>query len=72
MFFFAGGLVGAFLFAETYPMIENIANGSYKGPLKLNEVMGISAGLFIFLIIVVAVAMFWLAEKAEKFLPDLI
>jgi len=64
--FFAGGLVGAFLFAETYPMIDNIANGSHKGPLKLNEVLGISEGLSIFLIIIVAVAMFWLAEKAEK------
>ena len=66
MVFFAGGITGAFLFAETYPLIQNLANGSYKGPVKINEVMGISAGLFTFLLVVAAVAMFWLAELAEK------
>jgi hypothetical protein len=66
MAFFVGGLAGAFLFAETYPLIEDLANGSYKGPLKINEVMGISPGLFSFLLIIAAVAMFWFAEKAEK------
>ena len=66
MVFFAGGLTGAFLFAESYPLIENFATGSYKGPVKIHEAMGISQGLFILILIIVAVAMFWLAEKAEK------
>jgi hypothetical protein len=66
MVFFAGGLTGAFLFAETYPFIQNLANGSYKGPLKINEIMGISPGLFIFLMIIAAIVIFWLAEKSEK------
>jgi hypothetical protein len=66
MVFFAGGLTGAFLFAETYPLIDKLANSSYKGPLKINEVLGISPGLFIFILIIVAIIMFWLAEAAEK------
>ncbi len=66
MVFFAGGLTGAFLFAESYPLIDNLANGTYKGPLKINEVLGISPGLFAFLLIIAAVAMFWIAEVAEK------
>jgi hypothetical protein len=66
MVFFFGGLTGAFLFAETYPFIKNLADGYYQGPLKINEVLGISPGLFIFLLIVVAAAMFWVAEAAEK------
>lgn len=66
MVFFAGGLTGAFLFAETYPYIQNLANGTYKGPLKINEVFGISPGMFIFLLICAAVVMFWLAEIAER------
>lgn len=66
MVFFAGGLTGAFLFAETYPLIQNLANDSYKGPVKINEVLGISPGLFSFLLIVAAVGMFWIAELAEK------
>jgi hypothetical protein len=64
--FFAGGLTGAFLFGETYPYIKNLSESTYKGPLKINEVMGISPGLFIFLLIIAAAAMFFLAELAEK------
>lgn len=64
--FFFGGLTGAFLFAETYPYIKSFSNGTYKGPLKINELLGVSPGLFTFLLVVAAVAMFWLAEKAEK------
>lgn len=66
LFFFFGGLAGAFLFAETFPLIKNIADGSYKGPVRINEVFGISPGLFTFFLIAAAVVMFWIAEKAEK------
>jgi hypothetical protein len=66
LFYVLGGLTGAFLFAETYPLIKPIADANYRGPVKINEVMGISPGLFTLLMIIAAVAMFWLAEKAEK------
>ena len=64
--FLAGGLAGAFLFAETYPYVMTLATSGYKGPVKINEWMGVSAGVFSLLLIVAAVAMFWVAEKAEK------
>ncbi len=64
--FFAGGLAGAFLFAETYPMIEKLANSGYKGPVKINEALGMSTGMFILVLIVAAAIMFWIAEAAEK------
>lgn len=64
--FLIGGLLGAFIFAETWPLISGFAASGYKGPLKLNEVLGISPALLSFLVIIVAVVMFWLAEKAEK------
>jgi uncharacterized membrane protein YedE/YeeE len=63
--FLGGGLTGAFLFAETYPYIEKFANASYKGPVKINEVLGLSPGLFTLLLIIAAVFLFWIAEKAE-------
>jgi len=66
MVFFVGGLTGAFLFAETYPSMQEMANQSYKGPVKINEAMGISPGLFTLFLIIAAVAMFWAAEFAEK------
>jgi hypothetical protein len=66
LFFFFGGLTGAFLFAETYPLIQNLANGAYRGPVKINEALGLSPGLFTFLLIAAAVCMFWMSELAEK------
>ena len=66
MVFFAGALTGAFLFAETFPFIQDLANGYYKGPLKVNEALGMSSGLFTFLLIIAAVLMFYVAELAEK------
>lgn len=66
LFFLFGGLAGAFLFAETYPLIESIAMGSFKGPVKVDEWLGVSPGIFALILIVAAVAMFWVAELAEK------
>ncbi|MFZ0280151.1 MAG: YeeE/YedE thiosulfate transporter family protein [Bacteroidales bacterium] len=66
MIFVAGGLTGAFLFAETYPLIQNLANANYKGPVRINESLGMSSGMFTFLLVAAAAAMFWIAELAEK------
>ena len=66
MVYLLGGLTGAFLFAETWPLIQHIAMDNYKGPVTINEVFGISPGLFTLLMIIAAVAMFWVAEVAEK------
>ena len=66
MAFVAGGLAGAFLFTETYPLIESMANAGYKGPVKINESLGLSPGLFTLIMVAAAVAMFWIAELAEK------
>ena len=64
--FVAGGLAGAFIFAETYPYIQKMANAGYKGPVRINESLGLSPGMFALLMICAAAAMFWIAEIAEK------
>lgn len=66
MIFLIGGMVGAFLFAETYPLIQTIAMANYKGPIRIDEWMGVSPGVFTLLLIVAAVILFWIAELAEK------
>ena len=66
MVFVVGGFAGAFLFTETYPLIENLATANYKGPVKINESLGLSPGLFTFILVVAAAGMFWIAELAEK------
>ena len=64
--FLLGGFVGAFLFAETFPIIQPLAMGSYKGPVKIDDWLGVSPGVFTLILIIVAVALFWIAELAEK------
>jgi hypothetical protein len=66
LFFLFGGLVGAFLFAESYPIVENFAISGFKGPMKVDDWMGVSPGVFTFILIVAAVILFWIAELAEK------
>ncbi len=66
LIFLAGGMAGAFLFAETYPYIQSIAMENYKGAMRIDEWLGLSAGVFTLILIVAAVVLFWLAELAEK------
>ena len=64
--FLLGGGIGAFLFAESYPLIQGFMVSGSRGSVKLSESLGLSDTLFIFLVTVAAIAMFWLAEKAER------
>jgi hypothetical protein len=65
-FYLLGGAAGAFIFGEMYPFIEKLFLAGNKGPVKLSDALGTGDGLFILLVILAAISMFWLAEKAEK------
>lgn len=65
LFYLVGGFCGAWLFAEVYPLISGFANSGYKGPVKINEWLGINPAVFSLFLILIAAAMFWVAEKAE-------
>lgn len=64
--FLGGSLLGILLFAETYPLWEGLYLSKYIGPVKLSESLGMSDGLLALLVIIMAGAMFWLGELAEK------
>ncbi len=66
MVFVAGGFAGAFLFTETYPFVEKLATAGYRGPVKINESLGLSPGLFTLILAVAAAGMFLAAGLAEK------
>jgi len=66
MIYLLGGMFGAYLFAETFPFIQTIATENYKGPMRIDEWFGVSPGVFTLLLILAAVALFWIAEVAEK------
>ncbi|MFC2115847.1 YeeE/YedE thiosulfate transporter family protein [Bacteroidota bacterium] len=66
LIFILGGGVGAFIFAESYPLIQTFHNTGNMGAVKLSESLGLPDSVFILIVTVMAVIMFWLAEKAEK------
>ena len=56
---FTGGMfLGIFLFSELYPLLEGIYLGYDLGPIKVNEFLGLSTGLFALLLIIVALIAF--------------
>jgi len=64
---FVGGLfIGVLIFAEGYPLWEGFYNAKFLGSPLLSDVLGTSRGLLTFLIILMALAMFWVGEWAEK------
>jgi hypothetical protein len=67
---FAGGLfVGVFLFTEGYPVFEELYMAGDLGAPYVYEVLGMSRGIFALLLIVVALAAFWVGEWAERKYP---
>ncbi len=66
MYFVIGSLIGIFIFGEMFPLLEELYMGSYLGPVKLSSFIGISDGILAFIVVIIAMLMFWLGEKAEK------
>jgi len=67
MVFVGGIFLGVFLFAELYPLIESFYMSGYLGSPKVFQSLGIRMGVFALLLTLVAVIMFIVAEKVEKF-----
>ncbi len=66
MIFVVGGLLGVFLYGEIYPWVEGIANGAFLGDITVPATLGMSPGMFAFVMIVVAVAAFMVTTKIEQ------
>jgi hypothetical protein len=69
MIFIGGLFIGIFLFAEGFPLWQNLYLADNLGPLTVSGLLNISSGLFVLLVIIVAVGMFWVAEWAERKFP---
>jgi hypothetical protein len=66
MYFIGGSILGIYLFGQTYPIWESLHNAAHLGTIKLSETIGMKDGILGLIVIVAAVMMFWLGEKAEK------
>ena len=66
MFFVIGLLIGIFIFTITYPAIEGFYKSGALGPIMVYDSLGISRGVFIFLLVLIAIGAFVFATKWEK------
>jgi hypothetical protein len=67
---FVGGLfLGVFIFGLGYNLWDKMYMAKFLGSPKISESLGLSDGLFGLLMILMALAMFWVAEWAEKKFP---
>ncbi len=67
---FVGGLIlGIIIFAEGYPLWEEMYKADFMGTPTMNEILDIPRGVFALGLILVAFAMFWVGEWAEKKFP---
>ncbi len=64
--FIGGVLGGILLFGEAYPSIAGFADGTAMGSITLPEVLGLSFGQVVFLVVVMAVAGFVGATAVER------
>lgn len=66
MVFLGGIFLGVLIYAEAYPLFEELYLANAKGPVKVYDSIGISEGLFAFLLIVVALVAFYVTTLIEK------
>jgi len=66
MIFVGGSFLGVFIFAEGYPLFENLYKAAPWGNVRVFDVLGMSQSLFAFLLTVVAVGAFWATTWIES------
>ncbi|MCR4416463.1 MAG: YeeE/YedE thiosulfate transporter family protein [Ignavibacteria bacterium] len=66
LMFILGALFGIFTFGEIYPLISDFYNSTNLGVVRLPEALHLPYGLVVFLVVVMAIGAFALAEWAEK------
>jgi uncharacterized protein len=69
MVFIVGLFLGVFIFGIGYDAWKGMYMAKFLGFPKVSAVLGLTDGVFAFLLIIIALAMFWVAEWVEKKFP---
>ena len=66
IFYSIGMFIGILLFSEFYPLLSNLYEMNSLGPIKAYEFLNISAGLFVYIVMIVAIIVLLLAGIIER------
>lgn len=61
-----GLFLGIFLFSEAYSMIEGIYGMGALGNVKINDILGMTSGLFVLLFTIIAVVTFYVTTLIRR------
>jgi hypothetical protein len=67
--FIIGLFIGVFIFGEGFDLLEPLFMAEFMGSPRISEFFGLAEGVTVLIVIVAAVAMFWIGEWAEKKFP---
>jgi hypothetical protein len=65
MVFIVGLFIGVSIFGAGYDWFDNMYMANFLGAPKISETLGLTDGVFALILIIIALAMFWVAEWAE-------
>jgi len=68
--FIVGMTLGSILFAELFPLLQNLYIAGDLGSIRLSGLLGIQSGLVALLVCIFAVAAFWVAQRVEDLFGD--
>lgn len=66
MIYVAGAMFGMLIYGETFPFFQNFAESGYLGERTLSDWLGLRPGVVAFLVILMALGMFYGAALLEK------
>ena len=66
MFFIGGGVLGIIVFGEFFPLYDKFFASTSMGPVKIYDSLGMSQGVFVIVLILVAVIAFAVTTKIER------
>lgn len=66
LMYILGAFFGIFVFGEIYPLISNFSNSTNLGVVTLPEVLHLPYGMVVFLVVIMALGAFILAELSER------
>jgi hypothetical protein len=61
-----GLFLGILTFTWVFPLLENVYNGSYLGNIKMSEMLGMTDNVFVFLMVLAAIAIFFVATLVQR------
>ena len=69
MIFIVGLFIGVYFFAFGYPLFETLYKSAPMGSPKISTMLDLSDGVFAFILVVIALGMFYVSEWIEKKFP---